>query len=193
MTEQTEKRATLPVPEDIVFTHPIPYGGTTLERIPLHRPKAGELIGVTLADLVNGNVDAVLTVVAKAATIPVTVQQLRAVKASDIQKLVEATATVISGPEDAEEDVKTKDGRVPLLVPIELPEGEKLEELTLFSPDAGRLRGLSLAGLQDLDFGLIITLAERCSTKPLKPGTLRLLDPADLVKVGSTVTGFFAA
>lgn len=192
MTEQNEQRATLPVPDDIVFAHPIPYGAGTLDRIPLRRPKAGELIGVTLADLVDGNVDAVLTVVAKSATIPITVQQLRAVKASDIQKLVEATAVVISGPEGTEEE-KAKDGRVPLLAPIDLPEGDKLEELALFSPDAGRLRGLSLAGLQDLDFGLIITLAERCSTKPLKPGTLRLLDPADLVKVGSTVTGFFAA
>jgi len=191
MTEQIPQAAKLPIPADIVLKHPIPYGTGTLDRITLKRPLAGALASIKISSVAEADIDTALQIVAKASTRPITVQQLRAVKAPDIPKLVEACCTIVSGLE-GEEEADHKDGRVPLLSPIPLGEGEQLEELHLMPPDAGQLRGIGLGGLNDMEVGVIITIAERCSVgHALKPGTLRLLDPADVLRIGRVVTGFF--
>lgn len=192
MTDKNTQAAKLPIPADIVLKHPIPYGTGTLDRITLKRPLAGALATIKISSVAEADIDTALQIISKASTVPITVQQLRAVKAPDIPKLVEACVTIVSGPEGADE-ADHKDGRVQLLSPVPLGEGAMLEELHLMAPNAGQLRGIGLAGLNDMEVGVIITLAERCSiNQVLKPGILRLLDPADVLRIGGVVTGFFA-
>ena len=184
---------TLSTPQPITLATPIPYGTGTLEKLTLTRPKAGALTGLKLVALAEMDVDTILAVVARSADQPVSVEQLRAVQASDLPKLIEAAATLITGDDEQPEEADGDSGYVALRHPVTAPDGTEVVELLLRAPTAGDLRGLRLAGLGDLDVDLVLTVAERCSTRHLRPGTLRLLDPADLLRLGKAVSGFFSA
>lgn len=190
MPEPTEP--SLPVPKPIELAHPIPYGAGTIATLTLTRPMAGALSGLKLVALAEMDVDTILAVVARSSEQPISVEQLRAVQSVDLVKLIEAAATVITGDQEGE-DEETGDGIVKLRIPITMPKGEKVADLLLRRPTAGDLRGIRLAGLSDMDVDLVLTVAERCSIRQLPPGALRMLDPADLLRLGKAVSDFFVA
>ena len=68
---------------------------------------------------------------------------------------------------------------------------EKIDQLTLRSPDAGSLRGLSLAELVKMDTGAVTKLLPRISTPPLIDAEVATLDPADLFACAVEITSFF--
>jgi len=79
---------------------------------------------------------------------------------------------------------------VKLEEPIERGE-EKITELTLRRPDAGSLRGLSLAELIKMDAGAVAALLPRITMPPLIAAEVDKLDPADLFACAVEVSTFF--
>ena len=69
--------------------------------------------------------------------------------------------------------------------------GEKMvEHITVRRPNVGALRGTSLNSLLMLDVDAIQKVLPRCTEPPLIKSELDQLDPADLVQLGTAVTGF---
>lgn len=90
----------------------------------------------------------------------------------------------------SEENARPKFVTVPLEVPIERGDG-KIESLQLRRPDAGSLRGLSLAELIKMETGAVAKLLPRITTPALIDAEVEALDPADLFACAVEVTSFF--
>lgn len=65
-----------------------------------------------------------------------------------------------------------------------------IEQITLRKPNAGELRGVSLAELLQLDVAAIMRVTPRISIPSLTESEVRGMDPADLVDVGGKIAGF---
>lgn len=73
-----------------------------------------------------------------------------------------------------------------------LPYGEgKITQIQFRRPMAGDLRGLKLAGLEQVDVNVVLTIAARTNTAGLPEAKLHELDPIDLIQVAGVVAGFF--
>lgn len=83
-----------------------------------------------------------------------------------------------------------KSATITLDEPLERGE-DKIETLTLRRPDAGALRGISLAELLKMDTGAIVTLLPRISAPPLIASEAEQLAPADLLAIGVEIASFF--
>jgi hypothetical protein len=79
---------------------------------------------------------------------------------------------------------------VKLEEPLERGE-EKIAELKLRRPDAGSLRGISLADLLRMETGAVAKLLPRISTPSLVDAEVDSLDPADLLAISVEVASFF--
>lgn len=65
-----------------------------------------------------------------------------------------------------------------------------IAQITLRKPNAGELRGVSLAELLQLDVAAIMRVTPRISIPSLTEAEVRTMDPADLVDVGGKIAGF---
>lgn len=83
----------------------------------------------------------------------------------------------------------TQDNVVVLDQPITRGE-TTIAQITLRKPNAGELRGVSLAELLQLDVAAIMRVTPRISIPSLTESEVRGLDPADLVDVGGKIAGF---
>lgn len=83
----------------------------------------------------------------------------------------------------------TQDNVVVLDQPITRGE-TTIAQITLRKPNAGELRGVSLAELLQLDVAAIMRVAPRISIPSLTESEVRSMDPADLVDVGGKIAGF---
>lgn len=68
----------------IVLDEPIQRGETKIERIDLRRPKAGELRGVSLTDLLQMDVGALIKVLPRISTPPLTDADVSAMDTADL-------------------------------------------------------------------------------------------------------------
>ncbi len=83
----------------------------------------------------------------------------------------------------------TQDNVVVLDQPITRGE-TTIAQITLRKPNAGELRGVSLAELLQLDVAAIMRVTPRISIPSLTESEVRGMDPADLVDVGGKIAGF---
>lgn len=65
-----------------------------------------------------------------------------------------------------------------------------IDRITLRKPNAGELRGVSLAELLQLDVNSLIKVVPRISTPSLTSIEVTAMDPADLVALSLKITGF---
>lgn len=78
---------------------------------------------------------------------------------------------------------------VVLDVPIKRPNGE-LRRVLVRRPSSGALRGLSLVELLHMNVTAIHTILPRITEPMIHKQEVHLLDPADLVALGTEVAGF---
>lgn len=64
------------------------------------------------------------------------------------------------------------------------------DQITVRKPGAGELRGLTLMGLNQLDYQQLETLAPRITSPVLHKNAFAALDPADLMQFGGEVMDF---
>lgn len=67
---------------------------------------------------------------------------------------------------------------------------QTIEAITVRKPGSGELRGVSLMDLMRMDVTALHTVLPRITTPTLTTADVSKLDPADLVKLASEVTGF---
>lgn len=78
---------------------------------------------------------------------------------------------------------------VPLETPIQRG-AITIDSVTLRKPQAGELRGISLAELLQMKVDALQTVLPRISTPVLLKSDMHAMDPADLVNLGTVVVGF---
>lgn len=74
--------------------------------------------------------------------------------------------------------------------PIKRGETE-IKTVDIRKPDSGALRGVSLRQVLDLQTDTIQTVTPRISEPTLIDTEVKQLDPADLLKIGVAIAGFF--
>ena len=89
----------------------------------------------------------------------------------------------------AEVTQKRDPNTVTLDTPIKRGNGE-ITEVTLRKPNAGELRGVSLAELLQMKVDALQTVLPRITSPILHKQDMATLDPADLVNMGTVVVGF---
>lgn len=89
----------------------------------------------------------------------------------------------------AEVTQKRDPNTVTLDTPIKRGNGE-ITEVTLRKPNAGELRGVSLAELLQMKVDALQTVLPRITNPILHKQDMATLDPADLVNMGTVVVGF---
>ena len=81
----------------------------------------------------------------------------------------------------------------PYIITLDSPvlRGEqKIEKVTVAKPNAGTLRGVSLASLAQSDVDALIKVLPRISIPAITEQEASKLDPADLLQLGSEVASF---
>lgn len=78
---------------------------------------------------------------------------------------------------------------VELDTPITLHKKE-VTSITVRRPKAGELRGCSLVDLLQMDVNALTKVLPRVTTPMLDTETIKKLEPADLLQLGTAVTGF---
>lgn len=66
-------------------------------------------------------------------------------------------------------------------------------EITVRKPKAGALRGVALADVLNMDVQALTKVLPRITDPAITEAELRNMDPADLVQLGSAVSGFLLA
>lgn len=67
---------------------------------------------------------------------------------------------------------------------------QTITAITLRKPMAGELRGVNLMAIMQMDVAAAITLLPRITAPSLTTQEVERMDPADLLQLTSTVTGF---
>jgi len=67
---------------------------------------------------------------------------------------------------------------------------QQVTSITLRKPMAGELRGVNLMAIMQMDVAAAITLLPRITAPALTTQEVERMDPADLLQLTSTVTGF---
>lgn len=78
---------------------------------------------------------------------------------------------------------------VQLDTPIQRSAGA-VETIVVRKPNAGALRGISLAELLQLNVSALVTVLPRVTEPTLLKQEVEAMDPADLVALGTAVAGF---
>ncbi len=84
---------------------------------------------------------------------------------------------------------QTQTETVQLDAPLKRGE-QQISEIQLRKPAAGELRGVALTELLQMDVGALTKVLPRITQPALTEPEVARLDPADLVQLGSVVTGF---
>lgn len=80
------------------LTHAITRGSQTITRISLRRPGSGELRGLKLADLVQGDVNAVTRLVPRISQPTLTEQEVAALDVFDLTRCADEIAVFLQTP-----------------------------------------------------------------------------------------------
>lgn len=100
-----------------------------------------------------------------------------------------AVAAVIAGPESTTEPRKLADNEVELDEPIKRGE-TTIQFVTVRKPSSGELRGTNLQDLLALDVNALIKVLPRVTNPIIHEPEVARLEPADLLQLGSKVSGF---
>lgn len=100
------------------------------------------------------------------------------------------TSPVTAVPESTTEPRKLADNEVELDEPIKRGEASIIHFVTVRKPSSGELRGTNLQDLLSLDVGALIKVLPRITTPIIHEQEVARLDPADLLQLGSKVSGF---
>lgn len=173
-----------PAPVSCTFTTPIPYGAGVLEGLTFRRLAAGDLRGLALEGIQSLDTDLYLAIAARAATTPITVQQLEAMAAADLSAMMQAIIDIMQGAGQIDGSAVT------LHRPISRADGD-IEKLAFRAPTAGDLRGLQMTALMNLDVSALLTLAQRCSTTRVDAADLAGIDASDIGLIGAVLLNFF--
>lgn len=80
---------------------------------------------------------------------------------------------------------------IPLVKPIKRGDAE-ITELQLRTLDnAGDLRGIKLANVEQFDIDTILVILKRLSLTPLSPDEMSRIGPADIVTIAGEIADFF--
>lgn len=82
------------------------------------------------------------------------------------------------------------ENEVELDEPIKRGENTTIQFVTVRKPSSGELRGTNLQDLLALDVGALIKVLPRITTPIIHEQEVARLDPADLLQLGSKVSGF---
>lgn len=82
--EAPEQAAATPKFETIDLEQPIVRGKTTIAALQLRKPQAGELRGLKVQDLMQGDVNSILTVLPRISSPPITVHEAEALDPADL-------------------------------------------------------------------------------------------------------------
>ena len=89
----------------VELDHPIKRGETEIRTVQLRKPKAGELRGISLSDLFDMKVDAVLTTIPRVSTPTLTTYEVNQLEASDLAKFcIRLVATLL--PDNVQMEVE---------------------------------------------------------------------------------------
>lgn len=92
-------------------------------------------------------------------------------------------------PSPAEQDDKLR--TVTLEEPIVRPGGQRIESITIRKPMGGALRRVTLSDLLSLNTDALQTVLPRVTEPPLLKPDFDLIDPVDLIKLGTELVSFF--
>ncbi|MDI9855205.1 phage tail assembly protein [Comamonas sp. 17RB] len=95
---------------------------------------------------------------------------------------------------DTAQSAATQDDKirtVTLEEPITRPSGQKIEVITIRKPMGGALRRITLSDLLSLNTDALQTVLPRVTEPVLVKPDFDLIDPVDLVKLGSELVSFF--
>ncbi|MFU3873527.1 phage tail assembly protein [Pseudomonas aeruginosa] len=102
----------------------------------------------------------------------------------------QTTTAVSAGPESTtEEPRKLADNEVELDEPIKRGT-QIIDVVAVRKPQSGELRGVSLQDLLNLDVSALLVVLPRITTPTLTQPEVARLEPADLLQLGSKVSGF---
>ena len=82
---------------------------------------------------------------------------------------------------------------IPVGIPLDTPiqrGGQTITHVQVRKPNAGALRGISLAELLQLNVSALVTVLPRVTEPTLLKQEVEAMDPADLVALGTAVAGF---
>ncbi|MBV7417974.1 phage tail assembly protein [Comamonas sp. CMM03] len=100
-----------------------------------------------------------------------------------------ATQAIDSSQSTAAQDDKIR--IVTLEEPITRPSGQRIEVITIRKPMGGPLRRIALSDLLSLNTDALHTVLPRVTEPPLVKPDFDLIDPVDLVKLGTELVSFF--
>lgn len=81
--------------DPIVLEQPIKRGESSITEITLRKPAAGELRGLKLADLINGDVNATIRLVPRISQPTITEQEVAALDVADLLSCADAIASFL--------------------------------------------------------------------------------------------------
>ena len=94
------------------------------------------------------------------------------------------TATTVAQPDD-------KLRTVTLEEPFTRPGGQRIEVITIRKPMGGALRRVTLSDLLSLNTDALQTVLPRVTEPTLLKPDFELIDPVDLIKLGTELVSFF--
>ncbi|MBD9530636.1 phage tail assembly protein [Comamonas sp. CMM01] len=99
------------------------------------------------------------------------------------------TQTTATQAIDSAQDDKIR--TVTLEEPITRPSGQRIEVITIRKPMGGALRRVTLSDLLSLNTDALQTVLPRVTEPVLLKPDFDLIDPVDLVKLGTELVSFF--
>lgn len=99
------------------------------------------------------------------------------------------TQTTATQAIDSAQDDKIR--TVTLEEPITRPSGQRIEVITIRKPMGGALRRVTLSDLLSLNTDALQTVLPRVTEPVLVKPDFDLIDPVDLVKLGTELVSFF--
>ncbi|WP_299307812.1 phage tail assembly protein [uncultured Croceicoccus sp.] len=87
MTDTPAPAASVPQTADVALATPITRGDTTIERITLRKPKAGALRGLTMQDILQADVSALITLIPRISNPALTAEEAAELEADDFAEI----------------------------------------------------------------------------------------------------------
>lgn len=109
------------------------------------------------------------------------------VQDSDTQDTATQAIDTAQSPTTQDDKIRT----VTLEEPITRPSGQRIEVITIRKPMGGALRRVTLSDLLSLNTDTLQTVLPRVTEPVLLKPDFDLIDPVDLVKLGTELVSFF--
>lgn len=107
--------------------------------------------------------------------------------AKDTSAQAEQTTQAAQSPAAQDDKLRT----VTLEEPFTRPSGQRIEVITIRKPMGGALRRVTLSDLLSLNTDALQTVLPRVTEPVLVKPDFDLIDPVDLVKLGTELVSFF--